>query len=282
MATVLQPPFPGQKRKFGVLIKFKPEEECRADLEDLLAQGVSNGSVMNDENEDEDTRFESMVYGSAAEDTLTSLFRTRPSFRSKDETRRTLNGTTKTFKGESGSDAITKDALLEKMLKWLRERWRGESRRYFETDCIEGHPDMDPGMKYVHTLLREYTTGYVETGEETSWPVVQEARYVPSLADVPTEFVTDVGIAWELHPEPSNSCKLLICRVCYTDTPSTAMLTCSKARTTSIRFGTTQRKTMFLTVKDSGLLPKSTVRSTIRLCTGRSASMPADSLVVSL
>ena len=267
MATVLQSPFSGQKRKFKVLIKFKTEEECRADLEDSLAQAVNNGSIVKDENEDEDTRCESMVYGSAAEDTLTSLFRTSLAFRDKDETRKTLNKTKKDFKGESGSDAITKDALLEKMLKWLRERRQGESSLYFETDCMEGHPDMDPGMTDVHTLLREYTTGYVKAGGETWWPMVQEARYVSSLADVPTEFVTDVGIALELHPEPSNSCKLLICRVCYTDTPSTAMLTCSKARTTSIRSGTMQRKTMFLTVKDSGLLPKSTVRSTIRLCT---------------
>lgn len=194
---------------------------------------MNNASIMNDGNEDEVTRCESMVYGSAAEDALASLFRTRLGFRDKEETRRTLKGLTKTFKAESGSGAITKDALLEKMLKWLRERRRGESSLYFETDYIERHPDMDPGMTDVHTLLREYTTGYVETGGETSWPMMQEARYIPSLADVPTEFVTDVGIALELrHLEFSNSYKLLICRVCYIDIPSKTMLTCSKARTT--------------------------------------------------
>jgi hypothetical protein len=71
------------------------------------------------------------------------------------------------FEGVSGSDAITKDALLEKMLKWLRERRQGESGLYFEADCMEGHTDIDPGMTDVHTLLREYTTGYVKTGGET-------------------------------------------------------------------------------------------------------------------
>lgn len=59
--------------------------------------------------------------------------------------------------------------------------------------------DMDPGMTDVHTLLREYTTGYVKAGGETCWPMVQEVRYVSNLADVPTEFVTDVGIALELR-----------------------------------------------------------------------------------
>lgn len=177
MATLLQSPFPGQQRKFGVLITFKTEEECRADLEDLVADGVSNGSVP-DENEKEDLKHEFVVYGHEAADTLTSLFRTRPGFRNSDETRRTLNGTRKTFKGEPGSDAISKDALIERMLRWLRERRQGGPSLYFETDHVVRDSDMDPNMTDVETVLRKYTTGRVKAGEETYWPMVQEVRYV--------------------------------------------------------------------------------------------------------
>jgi len=182
VATVLQSPFPGQKRRYGVLITFKTDEECRADLEDLLAQAVRNGPIL-EEYEDEETKHEFVVHGHEAEDTLTSLFRTKPGFRNLDETRRTLNGTRKSFEGEPGSNAISKDALLERMLRWLAERREdahvdADYRLYVETDYEVGNCDMDDGMTGLNTLLRKYTTGNVEKGEETFWPVVQDVRYV--------------------------------------------------------------------------------------------------------
>lgn len=166
MATILQSPFPGQERKYRVLINFKTEEDCRAALEDLVAEAVNNGSVAN-EDEDEDTKYDSIVYGHEAHDTLTSLFRTRRGFKNLDETRRTLDGSRKTFKGKTGSDTISKDALLERMLRWLRERRQAGSTLYFETDYAVRDRYMDPDMIDVETLLREYTTGNVKDGGET-------------------------------------------------------------------------------------------------------------------
>lgn len=181
MATVLQSLFPGQKRRYGVLITFKTDEECRADLEDLIAQAVHNGSVL-EEYEDEETKHEFIVHGHEAEDTLTSLFRTRSGFRNLSETRKPLDRTRKTFKGVPGSSATSKDALLEKMLRWLRERRedahvKADYRLYVETDHEVGDCDMDDGITDLDTLLRKYTTGNVEKGEEIYWPVVQDVRY---------------------------------------------------------------------------------------------------------